>query len=169
LIAAGSDDVDTSAMGVDIMVAGLGVQVATSVGFLAAYLHFTLRMRSRINLMGDEALDQDPDLVATRGSMYFKLFRVAHLLSTIMILCRSCYRLAEMASGRGSWLQSQQDLFIALEGGLIVIAVVVLNVFHPAIAMKAVFLIPEEPKERKGFFARFRKEKEEPVKWGDDD
>ncbi|KEY68817.1 hypothetical protein S7711_00685 [Stachybotrys chartarum IBT 7711] len=157
VIAAISEDPEDAQMGVDIMVAGLAVQVATSVGFITAYAFFVLRCRKRYRLLGDDAYEQDPAIAGLRNSIKFKLFRVAHIISTLCILWRSCFRLAEMAGGQGNWLQQRQDLFIGMEGGLIVVAVLLLNFFHPAFCLKQVFMLPKPPSNRGGLFGMFRK------------
>ena len=65
--------------------------------------------------------------------MAFKGFLGALALATIGIFWRSVYRVAELAQGWDGALIRRQDLFIAFEGVMVIIAVLALNVFHPAV------------------------------------
>lgn len=78
-------------------------------------------------------MDQNPALVALRGSTAFKGFLAALALATICIFWRSVYRVAELAQGWDGALIKKQNLFIAFEGVMVIVAVLALNVFHPAI------------------------------------
>lgn len=68
--------------------------------------------------------------------MKFRLFLVALTLSTICIFIRSVYRVVELGEGWDGALIKNQTLFIVLEGVMVVIAVLVLNAFHPGLCFR---------------------------------
>ncbi|KAN0111007.1 RTA1 domain containing protein [Hyaloscypha variabilis] len=119
--------------GDDIMVAGLAFQVFTLAIFMALCLDFALCTRRRFNALGDSALDQNPMYVKLRGSWRFKGFIGALSLATVCIFWRSVYRVAELAEGWQGHLIREQNLFIAFEGVMVVVACLALSVFHPAV------------------------------------
>ncbi|MDI1491497.1 MAG: hypothetical protein OHK93_002706 [Ramalina farinacea] len=61
----------------------------------------------------------------------FKFFMAALALSFTCIMIRCIYRIVELAPGWGSAQMSNETNFIACEGAMIVVAVVVLNLFFP--------------------------------------
>ncbi|KAI9163221.1 RTA1 like domain protein [Paramyrothecium foliicola] len=130
---------DSSTTGTNIMIAGLAFQVATIVAFIIASLDFALRTYRRQRSLGDAALAQDPSIVRMRSTWRFKGFLGALALSTLCVLWRSAFRVAELSEGWTGPIIARQELFIAFEGVLIVVAVAVLNVFHPAFCMREVF------------------------------
>jgi hypothetical protein len=74
----------------------------------------------------------DPKFSALRSSIKFRGFLAALTIATICIFVRSVYRVAELSEGWTGYLIKQQGLFIGLEGVMVLVAVVVLNFFHPA-------------------------------------
>ncbi|KAI1101507.1 RTA1-domain-containing protein [Jackrogersella minutella] len=117
-----------------IMIAGLIFQVVTLLVFIILSADFLINtVRRRRALGSTAALDQDPALVAIRGSWMFKCFLVALALSTICIFWRSVFRVAELSRGWSGPLMARQDLFVGFEGVLITVAVWVLNIFHPSL------------------------------------
>ena len=79
--------------------------------------------------MGDAALD--PKHAALRGSAKFRAFLLALGLATFCIFIRSIYRVAELSEGWTGALIRNQHLFIGFEGAMVIVAVLVLNLFHP--------------------------------------
>ena len=112
-----------------IMVAGLAFQVATLLTFQLLCLDFLIKTLRRLRAMGDAALD--PKHAALRGSAKFRVFLVALGLATFCIFIRSIYRVAELSEGWTGALIQNQRLFIGFEGAMVVVAVLVLNAFHP--------------------------------------
>lgn len=92
-----------STAGVDIALAGLALQVATTVAFAVLMIDYYIRTRS-IWLSG-------------QLSGRFKIFTVAMSAATIFILIRCCYRVYELAGGytRDNAGLRDQPLFIGLE------------------------------------------------------
>lgn len=112
-----------------IMVAGLTFQVVTLLMFQLLCLDFMIKTLRRLRAMGDAALD--PTHKTLRGSIKFQLFLVALGLATICIFIRSIYRVAELSEGWEGALIKNQHLFIGFEGAMVIVAVLVLNIFHP--------------------------------------
>ncbi|KAI4110768.1 MAG: hypothetical protein LQ339_001044 [Xanthoria mediterranea] len=125
-----------------IMVAGLAFQVFTLLVFMLLCADFAVRTVVRSNRMGDAALD--PTHATLRRSMKFRAFLVALTLSTICIFIRSVYRVVELGEGWDGALIKNQTLFIVLEGVMVVIAVLVLNAFHPGLCFREGYI--KEPK-----------------------
>ena len=115
------------------MIAGLAFQVVTLFAFICFSLDFAFRVYSRHRSLGASSMDQAPALIALRGSSAFKGFLAALALATICIFWRSVYRVAELAQGWDGALIKKQNLFIAFEGVMVIVAVLALNVFHPAV------------------------------------
>lgn len=115
------------------MIAGLAFQVVTLFAFISLSLDFAYRTWSRHRKLGASSMDQSPALIALRNSVAFKGFLGALALATIGIFWRSVYRVAELAQGWDGALIRKQNLFIAFEGVMVIIAVLALNVFHPAV------------------------------------
>lgn len=99
-------------------------------------LDFALRTYKRIKTLGDTALDQDPEIQAIRGSFMFKGFLVALALATVAIFIRSIFRVIELSKGWSGPIMGNQELFIGFEGVCVIVAALILNIFHPAICFK---------------------------------
>ncbi|KAK2739448.1 hypothetical protein FQN57_006577 [Myotisia sp. PD_48] len=117
-------------IGKDVMIAGLVFQVITLSAFLVLAGDFAFRTYKRVSQYGAAALD--PRHAQLRSSRRFHYFIAALSLSTICIFIRCVFRVAELAEGWDGPLMRNEGLFIGLEGVMIIIAVVVLNIFHPA-------------------------------------
>ena len=94
--------------------------------------------------MGDAALD--PTHKVLRGSWKFRGFLVAMGLSTFCIFIRSIYRVAELSEGWEGDLIQNQRLFIGFEGAMVVVAVWVLNVWHPGFCFREGYVRGERGK-----------------------
>lgn len=125
--------------GSNIMIAGLAFQVITIVSFIACSVDFALRTMRRQRALGDAALDQRPEIVRVRNSPWFKACLGALSLAIFCILWRSAFRVAELSRGWEGPIMGDQYMFVGFEGILIVVAVVVLNLFHPAVCMRELF------------------------------
>jgi hypothetical protein len=118
------------------MIAGLSFQVLTLLVFIVCCLDFGLRTRSRYRRLGAAAFDQGAAAQRLRGSWMFRGFLAALAIATVCIFWRSVYRVAELSRGWDGPLMYRQDLFIGFEGVMIVVASLVLNVFHPSLCFK---------------------------------
>ena len=113
-----------------IMVAGLAFQVLTLGVFILLCTDFAIRTaRNTRELGADEALDAS--YATLRASMKFKGFLVALAVATLGIFIRSIYRVIELSQGWEGHLIKIEKYFIVLEGAMVVVAVVALNLFHP--------------------------------------
>lgn len=115
---------DLQDIGTNLMIAGVIFQVVILAVFgylLAEYVLRTYRRRSQLSSQSMELL-QKPT---------FRLFVGAVLTAYTSILVRCVYRIPELTGGWGSELMRNEPEFIALEGGMIVLAVLALTVAHP--------------------------------------
>ncbi|KZL70538.1 sphingoid long-chain base transporter rsb1, partial [Colletotrichum tofieldiae] len=60
-----------------------------------------------------------------------KWFVSALIVAYVVIIIRCVYRIPEMAMGWGSDLQKNETTFLVLDGGMVLISVLMLTVFHP--------------------------------------
>ncbi|KAF4625683.1 hypothetical protein G7Y89_g12481 [Cudoniella acicularis] len=137
----------SSALGDHIMVTGLAFQVLTLAVFMGICLDFAFRT-ARL-----DAVTLDPKFSSLRSSKKFRGFLASLTLSTLCIFVRSVYRVAELSEGWTGHLIQQEWLFVGLEGVMVVVAVVVLNAFHPAFCFNTGFESRSE-EEIIGFFQR---------------
>ena len=142
-----------------IMVAGLAFQVITLLLFQLLCLDFMIKTLRRMKAMGDAALD--PKHAALRGSAKFRIFLVALALATFCIFIRSIYRVAELSEGWTGALIQNQHLFIGFEGAMVVVAVLVLNLFHPGYCFREGYV-------QKKYKNLFRKKEKANVDVGDE-
>ncbi|KUJ12186.1 putative sphingoid long-chain base transporter RSB1 [Mollisia scopiformis] len=105
------------AVGDDVIIAGLALQVYTLFHFILLSMYFAFRVRCR--------------KVRIKTSRRFRGFIWALGIATIAVFWRSVYRVAELNQGWNGPLTHNQWLFVGFEGVLMVIAVAALGVFHP--------------------------------------
>lgn len=113
--------------GVDVMIAGLILQAVSLTAFLLVCTDFAVRCSRG-------SLDNDPEKRRVRGRAYFKAFLAALVLSTVTILIRSIFRVAELWEGFTGSLWNNQTDFMVLDGAMIAIAALCLMLFHPGLA-----------------------------------
>ncbi|TKA66064.1 hypothetical protein B0A49_06892 [Cryomyces minteri] len=112
--------------GINIMIAGLGCQVASLTLFLSLCGEFAFRVARNLSAM-------DPAFAALRATFRFRAFTAALRVATLAIFARSVFRVAELSQGFHGALANQEATFMVLEGGMIVVAVGALTIFHPGI------------------------------------
>lgn len=112
------------------------VEVFTLLVFMIVSADFGFNVFRRHRRLGAEALDQSDAARALRNSFGFKGLIAALAIATICIFWRSVFRVAELSEGWSGPLMRRQDLFIGFEGVMIIVACLVLNVFHPSICFK---------------------------------
>ncbi|RPA97967.1 RTA1-domain-containing protein [Choiromyces venosus 120613-1] len=127
-----SQDNKDPANGNNIMLAGLGFQVFTLVLFICLCAEYAYRVKTSTQ-------EFDATHAKLRASRKFRAFLIALSLSTILILIRSIYRVIEMAQGWSGALIKNQTLFFVLEGIMVILAVLVLNVFHPGFCFREAY------------------------------
>jgi hypothetical protein len=142
--ASGAQTYDAKQTGIHIMVAGLALQVISLVVFMCLCADFAYSVRRSPTL-------KDSDLQNFRNTRKFKaflyskyeaslplLFKILNLLlalgfTTLLILIRSSFRVAELSEGFGSALANNEVTFMVLEGGMVASAVILLTVMHPGL------------------------------------
>ncbi|KAG5764466.1 hypothetical protein H9Q72_007436 [Fusarium xylarioides] len=127
VVSTAQDDVKT---GEDISIAGLVSQVVTLLCFVALFIDYVIR-----------ASKSPARYRLTKPILTFLFFL---FLSTIFILIRCGYRIAELNGGYFSAIFRDEGLYIALESCMMCIAVLLLNAGHPGYAFKET---PEFTKE----------------------
>ena len=100
--------------GTDIMVAGILFQLASIAVFTLLGIIFLVRVRK----VGFER--------------NLQLLVAAVSLSVVTILVRSVYRAIELLQGWSGFLITHEPYFISLDGAMMVVAVGVFNLLHPA-------------------------------------
>ena len=121
--------------GDNIMIAGLAFQVFTLGVFILICTDFAVRtLRNTQRHGASETFDASHAVL--RRSLRFRGFVVALALATICIFIRSVYRVIELSQGWNGSLIKVQRYFIVLEGVMVLIAVLALNVFHPGFCFK---------------------------------
>jgi hypothetical protein len=110
--------------GNDLMLAGIVFQVATLLAFAAMVADYFLRLSRSTSPLPTEAEN-------IKSKTSFQLFILGLILSFLAVFTRCVFRIAEMAGGwRNPIMQSEKD-FIALDGCLVALAVLLLSIFHP--------------------------------------
>jgi hypothetical protein len=118
MASAAADEVDgNTAPGTHIMVAGIAFQMASITVFMICAADFVRRALQRRLLQ------------PLTGTVVPLL--VAMVFSVVCIYVRSIYRTIELSEGWSGYLITTERYFIALDGAMMVLAVVVFNVFHP--------------------------------------
>jgi hypothetical protein len=106
------------------MVAGLVVQVVSLVIFLALCFEYSLRVRKYRG-------ELNPKYAVLRGTPRFKRFLYALAAATIFLFIRAVYRVAELSGGFRGKLAQDEVLFMVLDGAMVLLACIILVVFHP--------------------------------------
>ncbi|CRG85911.1 putative protein C17G6,02c [Talaromyces islandicus] len=103
--------------GTDIMVAGIIFQLVSITIFVLCAADFLRRVMNQRLLQTVQG-----SLTPLLGAMVF---------SIVCIYARSIYRTIELLQGWSGYLISHERYFIALDGAMMVLAVVVFNIIHP--------------------------------------
>jgi hypothetical protein len=105
----------------DILLAGLAVQSFSFLGFILLLMLVLFRLRYRRN----SAIEPETRLINDKPVAVGNVGRgvmIALLLSSLLILLRTLFRLAETATGVFSNVSTNEDLFTALEYVPVVLA-----------------------------------------------
>ncbi|EGX50001.1 hypothetical protein TWF173_007649 [Orbilia oligospora] len=129
-IASTSNDHAGSKLGGDITLGGLAFQVFTMTFFMVLCGEFALRCWNRRQMFDERQR-------GLRESKRFKYFLYAMGAATIFIYVRCVYRVAELAKGWDGPLMTTETYFIVLEGSMVILACLCLNIFHPGICFEA--------------------------------
>ncbi|KAK6529428.1 hypothetical protein TWF281_008604 [Arthrobotrys megalospora] len=129
-IASTADDQKGTKLGGDITLGGLAFQVFTMTLFMVLCGEFGWRCWNRRDMFDEKQR-------GLRESRRFKYFLYAMGAATIFIYIRCVYRVAELAKGWDGPLMVNETYFLVLEGTMVILACIVLNVFHPGICFEA--------------------------------
>lgn len=124
-LAAGADPGSSSQdLGTNLMIAGVIWQVVCLSFFGYFLAEYGFRTRRHYN-------ELRPTAISLLRSRLFQLFIGSIVIAFLTIFVRCVYRIPELTGGWGSELMRNELDFVILEGAMIVIAVLVLSIFHP--------------------------------------
>ncbi|KAI8675829.1 hypothetical protein NCS57_00485400 [Fusarium keratoplasticum] len=125
----GGDDPSMWDMGLKILQAGLSIHLIGIVIYGALCLEFGVAVRrARGEWSGDFKMLQ----LSTK----FKMFCLVLGISTLAVLIRTAFRVAELSQGFDSKIAKSETAFLLLEGTMILLACLCLTVYHPGIAFQ---------------------------------
>jgi len=134
-----------------ILIAGLAIQAASLAGFLLLAVDVWRRVRK----LSEEELNTDPEVTKLRNSRNWKRFLLALSVAAALVFVRTVYRVVELSggfTGEFLWcivvarfnhadlcsgaLANDEITFMIFEGPMIILASVLLTVFHPGIVFR---------------------------------
>lgn len=136
--------------GVDIMIAGLALQVVSLVLFISYASVYTWRWHVFVSIRGRQP---DPAHAALKWrSLVFSTFERTREVqnfafnpkiltltglatASVTVLIRSAFRVAELREGFQSDIASDEVLFMILEGAMLLIACLCLTIAHPGLCL----------------------------------
>ncbi|GJN84677.1 hypothetical protein PLIIFM63780_008239 [Purpureocillium lilacinum] len=120
--------------GIDAMVAGVAWQVVS----LALFGFLALDYWVRVTRRDPSVHEMNPMFEQLRRRRVFQpFFLVAIFLAGIFIFVRSVFRCVELSDGFDSALANDEVTFMVLEGTMIILACVLMTVFHPGLIIGA--------------------------------
>ena len=135
-------------VGNNLMMAGIVWQVVTLIVFWSLCTAYWYRIHTHKSTLSASAL-------ALMESRRFVFFYTCMVIAFTGIFARCVYRIAEMSQGWASDIMQDEAGFIALEGVMILVAVIALTVAHPGL------VFPEMQRHTvKGWTGRTEEEKE---------
>ncbi|KAI0475623.1 RTA1 like protein-domain-containing protein [Xylariaceae sp. FL0804] len=157
-IAAEADTTAQQQTGVNVMIAGLAIQVISLVIFALLCAEFAWRLKRRggprsgsasgargggSKGLVDSSYDSDAPGAGARERFariterfVFKGFVGAVGTAVVLIIIRSIYRLIELQSGFDGAIANNQTVFMILEGPMIILSVGGLMAFHPGLVFR---------------------------------
>jgi Na+-transporting methylmalonyl-CoA/oxaloacetate decarboxylase gamma subunit len=117
-------------VGTNLMIAGVIMQVVVLAIFAACVADYVIRSHRH-------KADLAPESIELLNDKKFRAFCAAIFIAYMGIFIRCIYRIPELTGGWGSDLMRNEAEFIALEGVMIVISVLVLTICHPGICFPA--------------------------------
>ncbi|PVH79609.1 RTA1-domain-containing protein [Cadophora sp. DSE1049] len=124
-----ADTQEDTDRGVNVMISGLIAQVVSLTVFAILCADFAFQSRKKWN-------DRDPKFFELRRTKFWKAFLAGLFIATLAIYIRSVFRVAELWGGFDSSLANNEPIFMALEGGMLLIATTCQTVFHPHFAFQ---------------------------------
>ncbi|KAE8445435.1 hypothetical protein EG329_013448 [Mollisiaceae sp. DMI_Dod_QoI] len=123
-IASGANTASQDQLGINVMLAGLSVQVASLALFASMCAEFAYRLYRNPNAW-------NMNHAQLYDSKLFKSFLIGLCVATLTIFIRSAFRVAELSGGFHGPLANNQVSFMVLEGAMIIIATSCLTLLHP--------------------------------------
>lgn len=136
-------------VGVDILITGLTLQAASLASFIALCVEYGLRVRKHAKAERNPAFDE------LRGRTRFICFEwgtyscpaaivlgdpannnPAISFAALFIFIRCIYRVIELAQGFDGAIANAEVPFLILEGPMIMVAVLLMTVFHPGVVFR---------------------------------
>ncbi|RMZ91265.1 hypothetical protein DV736_g1488, partial [Chaetothyriales sp. CBS 134916] len=114
--------------GINIMIAGLSTQVASTTAFCLLCLQLAWSIRQHPEKVDDSYRQ-------FRRTLRFRLYLWAIGIATIAILIRCTFRVAELSQGFHGSIANSQPLFMILDGTMMIICVYALTITHPGIML----------------------------------
>lgn len=115
--------------GINIMIAGLSTQVVSTVVFICVCVQLMWAVRQKPQMVNSSSLD-------LRRSSIFRFFLYALAISTVAILIRCSFRVAELSGGFNGSLANNQTSFMILEGAMMSIVIILLSTAHPGFVLR---------------------------------
>ena len=131
-IASGANTQAADQLGINIMLAGLSVQVVSLALFAALCGDFAYRLYKHPQSWSSEYAN-------LYRSKRFSAFICGLCLATLTIFIRSVFRVAELSGGFRGPLANNQISFMILEGVMIIIATSCLTILHPGVSFQGVW------------------------------
>jgi preprotein translocase subunit SecG len=117
-------------VGTNLMITGVIFQVVILFVFACLVVEYAIRTNRRTDQLSAEAL-------ALFHNTKFRLFVGSMFVAYLGIFTRCVYRIPELTGGWRSELMRNEAEFIALEGVMITLSVLVMTVFHPGFCFPA--------------------------------
>ncbi|KAL2813838.1 RTA1 like protein-domain-containing protein [Aspergillus granulosus] len=134
-----AEDADMTAVGTNVMIAGLAFQVAALTLFIYLGSEFAIRLRRRgTKRTGSTDCDnrKDDNFITIRQKRRWKVWIFTIALSTLLVYIRSIFRVVELNGGYDSELANDEAAFMVLEGAMISIMCICMTVLHPGVALQ---------------------------------
>lgn len=109
----------------DVLIAGLALQAAGLAVFISLGADYLLRVRKA------EPEQLLPQFAELRASVRFRAFLIAVSVAALAIFVRCIYRVVELCEGFTGNLANEEVPFIILEGPPVMLAVVLMTLWHP--------------------------------------
>lgn len=119
-------------LGVNIMVAGLAVQVAS----LFIFMVLCADLARNVHQYKEKLNPKHAELYNSR---LFKTFLCSLALATVCIFIRSVFRVAELSGGFKGHLANNQISFMILDGVMVIIGSFAITIMHPGRAFGRVW------------------------------
>ncbi|KAJ4328753.1 phospholipid-translocating ATPase rsb1 [Fusarium piperis] len=125
----GGDDPSMWDTGLKILQAGLSIHLMGIVVYAALCFEFGVAVR---RARGEWSVDFKVLQLSTK----FKMFCLALGISTLAVLIRTAFRVAELSQGFDSKIAKSETAFLLLEGTMIFVSCLCLTIYHPGIAFQ---------------------------------